>query len=138
MSESTQELSQDSNALSSETVVPRTPELPRQEVSAQTIARMMGIPTVADLKLLESKIELLSPKLNAITMKVDRIAASLSTVPTASDMDRMEIQMGAVKSLTKEILDLLSRGTPAVDGEAAAAAEQGKRLRAGIRTSDSE
>jgi hypothetical protein len=99
---------------------------------------MMGIPTVAELKLLESKIELLSSKLNAITTKMDRISASLGTVPTASDMDRMEIQLGTVKSMTKEIFDLLSRGMPGVDGEAAAAAEQGKRLRAGIRTSDSE
>ena len=45
----------------------------RVEVSAPTIARMMGIATVTELKLLENRIDLLAAKVGGMTAKLDRV-----------------------------------------------------------------
>lgn len=111
-------------------------ETARPEVSAQTITRMMGIPTTTDIKLLEGKIELLSTKLNGITAKVERILTVLNSMPSAGDIDRMELQMGAIKALVREVVDVLASGAKDEStSEAAAAAEQSRKIRAGIRSS---
>lgn len=113
-------------------------EVSRPEVSAHTITRMMGIPTATDLKLLEGKIEFVSTKINGVVSKVERILTMLNSMPTAGDMDRMELQLGAIKALVREVVDSVGAGRSANGGEAAEAAEQGRKIRAGIKSSKND
>ena len=109
-------------------------DTPRVEVSAATVTRMMGIASVTDLKLLETRIDLLTSKVTSVVTKVDRVISSLNGAPTASDIDRLEIQLGSVKSMLKEVLESLSEPGAAPNEEKMAAREQSRKLREGIRT----
>ena len=115
-----------------------SPDGPKVDVSAATVTRMMGIATVTDLKLLESRMDLLTAKVTTVVAKVDRILTSVNSLPNGSDMDRIEIQLGSVKAVMREVLEALD-GTGSTAGTKGAAAEQSKKIRDGIRTnSDSE
>jgi len=112
------------------------PDQPRVDVSAATVARMMGIASTNDLKLLESKLDLLSARVAGILTKVDRCISMFSAVPTASDIGRLEVQLAAVKAMMKEVLDSVG-APPSAQKEQAdrdRALEQSKNLRAGIKT----
>ncbi len=110
-----------------------SPEGPKVDVSAATVTRMMGIATVTDLKLLESRLDLLTAKVTTVVAKVDRILTSVNALPNGSDMDRIEIQLGSVKAVMKEVLEALD-GAGSSTVNKGAAAEQSKKIREGIRT----
>lgn len=112
------------------------PEGPRVDVSAATVARMMGIASTSDLRVIEGRVDLLTSKVAAILTKMDRCLSMFSSVPTASDIGRLEVQIAAVKSMMKELLD--SVGAPVGGAKDQAdkqvAAEQSRKLREGIKT----
>jgi hypothetical protein len=91
-----------------------SPEGPKVDVSAATITRMMGIATVV--------------------AKVGRILTSVNALPNSSDMDRIEIQLGSVKSVMREVLEALDGAGNSANDKGGAAAEQSKKIREGIRT----
>jgi hypothetical protein len=109
---------------------------PRVDVSAATVARMMGIASTSDLRVLEGRVDLLTSKVSAILTKMDRCLSMFSSIPTASDIGRLEVQVAAVKSMMKELLD--SVGAPVSAGkeqtDRVAAQEQSRKLREGIKT----
>ncbi len=112
-------------------------EAPRVEVSAATVTRMMGIATVTELKLVEGRIDLLTAKVTNVLTKVDKIASTVNALPSGSDMDRLEIQLGSIKAVMKEILESVSSGDEA--GKSASkvgAQEQSRKMREAIRTND--
>ena len=109
---------------------------PRVDVSAATVARMMGIASTNDLKLIEGKLDLLSARVAGILTKVDRCISMFGAVPTASDIGRLEVQLAAVKTMMKEVLDSVG-APPSAQKEQAdrdRALEQSRNLRAGIKT----
>lgn len=112
------------------------PDGPRVDVSAATVARMMGIASTSDLRLLEGRVDLLTSKVAAILTKMDRCLSMFGSVPTASDIGRLEVQVAAIKSMMRELLD--SVGAPMISGkeqaDRAAAQEQSRKLRDGIKT----
>lgn len=116
--------------------IPQIPEGPRVDVSAATVARMMGIASTNDLRVLEGRIDLLTSKVAAILTKVDRSLSMFSSIPTASDIGRLEVQLAAVKTMMKELFDAV--GAPVSSGKERAdkdvAAEQSRKLREGIKT----
>jgi len=107
------------------------------EVSAQTITRMMGMASTTDLKILEGRIDLLTSKVSSLLMKVDRVLTMFSSVPTPSDISRLEIQLGSLKSMLREALDAVSVSTPktTLSESANAAEEQNRKLLEGVRSS---
>lgn len=107
------------------------------EVSAQTITRMMGIASTTDLKLLEGRVDLLTSKVSSLLMKVDRVLTMFSTVPTPSDISRLEIQLGSLKSMVREALEAVSTSTTktAEADTKSAAEEQNRKLMEGVRSS---
>ncbi|MEY4669223.1 MAG: hypothetical protein RL518_1922 [Pseudomonadota bacterium] len=111
-------------------------DTPRVDVSAATVARMMGIASTSDLRLLEGRVDLLTSKVSAILTKVDRCLSMFSSIPSASDIGRLEIQVATIKSMMKELLD--SVGAPISPGrdqaDRAAAQEQSRKLREGIKS----
>jgi hypothetical protein len=111
-------------------------EGPRVDVSAATVARMMGIASTNDLRVIEGRVDLLTSKVAAILTKMDRCLSMFSSIPTASDIGRLEVQLAAVKSMMKELLD--SVGAPVGGAKDQAdkqvAAEQSRKLRDGIKT----
>lgn len=79
-------------------------EAGRGEVTAQTIGRLMGVATVSDLKLLESKVDLLGSKLTLFATKLDRVVTMLNGAPTGADLERIDVQIGSLKVLIKDVL----------------------------------
>jgi len=112
------------------------PEGPRVDVSAATVVRMMGIASTSDLRVLEGRVDLLTSKVAAILTKLDRCLSMFGSIPTASDIGRLEVQLAAVKTMMKELFD--SVGAPVGGGKQQAsrdaAAEQSRKLREGIKT----
>lgn len=108
----------------------------RVEVSAQTITRMMGIASTTDLKLLEGRVDLLTSKVSSLLMKVDRVLTMFSAVPTPSDIGRLEIQLGSIKSMVREALEAITAASDAPREKASkeAAEEQSRKLIDGIRS----
>lgn len=106
-------------------------ESPKVEVSASTVARMMGVATVTDIKLMEGKIDLLSTKVNAMVAKLERVATTIATLPTSNDFDRLDIQVGSVKTLMRELFETHGAGQ---QKESDAAQEQSKKLKESIRS----
>lgn len=112
------------------------PDGPRVDVSAATVARMMGIASTSDLRLLEGRVDLLTSKVSAILTKMDRCLSMFGSVPTASDIGRLEVQVAGIKVMMRELLDAV--GAPVSSGkeqaDRAAAQEQARKLRDGIKT----
>lgn len=76
----------------------------RGDVSAATIGRMMGLATEGDLKLMESKLDLLATKVNSMTVRMEKVLNILSSAPTGGDLERIDVQVGSLKTLIKEVL----------------------------------
>ena len=74
---------------------------PRVEVSAQTIARMMGIASSTDLQLLEGRLDLLASRVSTLMMKVDKVLAGLGALASAGDIGRLETQLASMKSILR-------------------------------------
>ena len=108
----------------------------RVEVSAQTITRMMGIASTTDLKLLEGRVDLLTSKVSSLLIKVDRVLTMFSAVPTPSDIGRLEIQLGSIKSMVREALEAVTATSDASREKTSreAAEEQSRKLIDGIRS----
>ena len=74
----------------------------RTEVSAQTLTRIMGIASVADIQMLEGHLEVVSSKLATLTSKTDKILAALNNVASMADISRLETQVTSIKAGIKE------------------------------------
>jgi len=76
----------------------------RGTISAATIAQLMGLATVTDLKLLSGKVDLTLAKVNAITVRLEKLMTVLNSAPTGSDLERIDVQIGALRTLIREVL----------------------------------
>jgi hypothetical protein len=67
--------------------------------------------------------------------KFERVLTNLNGLPKSSDMDRLEIQIGGVKTMLREIADAIEapRSSKADDSKQAAS-EQSKKIRDGIKS----
>jgi hypothetical protein len=84
-----------------------TLDAPKQEISAATVGRMMGLATISDLKLLDSKVELVSTKVASLVIKLDKALTILNSAPTAADLERIDVQIGSVKTALREAIDTI-------------------------------
>jgi hypothetical protein len=110
-------------------------ETPRVEVSAATITRMMGIASANDLRLLEGRLDVLTSKVAGLVAKVERVLSMFNGLPTSSDMDRLELQVGTVKSMVRELTEGLESVVKVGGGtERKVAEEQSKKIRDGIKS----
>ena len=92
-------------------VVQKNGEPKPAEVSAATIGRMMGLVTNSEFRLLEGKVDLLTTKIATMTMKMDKILGILGAAPTGADLERIDVQIGGLKTLIKEVLDNVDAGS---------------------------
>lgn len=88
----------------------------RGDVSAVTVARMMGLATLGEVKMIESKVELLTTKLGSVQVKLEKIFTVLQGIPSGADLERIDIHIGALKQMLKEFLGDKASGAP--EGEA--------------------
>jgi hypothetical protein len=79
----------------------------RGEVSAAAIARMMGLATTSEVTMLEGKVDLLSSRVANMTTKIERLNNTLSHLPTGSDLDRIDINIGSLKTMIRDVLQKL-------------------------------
>lgn len=77
----------------------------RGEVSAATVARMMGLATANEVSILEGKIDLLSTRLANLVTKMERLGGVMNQLPTGSDLDRIDINIGSLKTMIRDVLE---------------------------------
>lgn len=111
-------------------------EAPRIDVSATTITRMMGIASVSELKLVETRIDLVTAKVTTVLAKFDKLMSTVNALPTGSDIDRLEIQLSSVKSVMKEVLEAVQGGNTGNSKGLEDAQEQSRKMRDAIKTSE--
>lgn len=80
----------------------------RGEMSAATVGRLLGLATVSELRLLEGKLDLMATKLSNVITRLDRAVALLNAGATGADVERIEVQIVALKSLIRESLTALA------------------------------
>ena len=117
MSDSTEQNGQDLSAENSEGTTAGGVKIavdgPKQEVTAATIGRMMGLATVSDLRLLDSKIDLAATRITGISTKMEKALTMLNSAPTAADLERIEVQIGALKTTMKEAVSSIEESLEA-------------------------
>ncbi|MEZ4753310.1 MAG: hypothetical protein R3A13_03250 [Bdellovibrionota bacterium] len=101
----------------------------RGEIKASTVARMMGLMTVSDMTLFESKIDLITTKVNNIGVRLEKVTAAINSVPAGSDLDRIEAQLASLRTLLKEFMGVSANSTNGTE------AAKEKRERAVISSS---
>lgn len=65
----------------------------RSELSAAAIARLIGLATSSDARLLEGKVDLLLAKISLVSSRLDKVIAELDMVARGADIDRIEVQL---------------------------------------------
>ncbi len=97
----------------------KSPERPegRGEVSAAAVARMMGLATASEVSILEGKLDLLSSRVNSFTVKMEKVLSTLNRLPTGSDLDRIDVTVGSLKTMIRETLEKLYDATDSPQGE---------------------
>lgn len=78
---------------------PRTNEL-----SAAALGRLLGIATSAELKVFESKIDLLTQKMAGMAAKIEKLTQAVNKVPSANDIERIDVHVGAIKAMLRELM----------------------------------
>lgn len=78
--------------------VTRTRELP-----VSTLLHLVGVPTVAQFQLLESKMDALTAKLTAISSKLDRVSEVVLGISEGAAVGRVELQLLEVKNIVKQL-----------------------------------
>lgn len=80
---------------------------PRGMISAATVAQLMGLATVTDLKLVSSKVDLMMAKVSGMTVRLEKVLTIMNAAPTGSDLERIDVQIGALRGLIREVLTKL-------------------------------
>lgn len=75
-----------------------------REVSAATVARMMGVATSSELKLLDGRVELLTGRVHNLTLRVEKVLSMLQNMPSGSDFERIDVQVASLRSLIKDLM----------------------------------
>lgn len=81
---------------------PRTSATSR-EVPVSTIVHLLGVPTQQDIRVLESKIDMLSSKLTAVALKLDRVAGQVATMANEFYLDRIDFQISDIRALMRKV-----------------------------------
>ena len=106
----------------------------RGEVSAQTIGRMLGLVTVSELKVLEGKLDLVVTKLSSVMVKVEKAVSTLAGMPSGSDLERIDVQIGALRSMIRDVMSNIDTSGAGGDPSAAKGTTEATKERPKILT----
>lgn len=76
-----------------------------RDVSVAALVHLMGLPTVAQINLLESRIDMVLGKVNAIVQRVDRIGSQLQALDNQATLHRIDYQLSEIKGILKQRAD---------------------------------
>lgn len=79
-------------------------EAPRTEMPVSAVARLLGVATATDLNLLDGKLDLMVSKVNAVQARMEKILTVVNGMPSGADLERIDVQIGALRNLIKETL----------------------------------
>ncbi len=103
-----------------------TAEQHNKEISASTIGRMLGLATSSELKLVESQLELAVTKLSTLMVKVEKALTLLGNCPNGSDLERIDVQIGSLRTLIVESMASIGANATAKPAPSAGSAGQVK------------
>jgi hypothetical protein len=87
---------------------PKVTEGARAEIAASALGRMMGVATATELQLLEGKIDLMTTKMASLGVKVDKVISQFGQMPTGSDLERIDVQIGALRTMIRDLTVILT------------------------------
>lgn len=76
----------------------------KPEVSASTIGMMLGLATSKEIQIIENRLELLTQKVSTVTTKIEKLLGLAQAMPTGSDLERIDVQIGGLKSMVRDVL----------------------------------
>lgn len=90
-------------------------EKAKPEIGAATLARMAGLATGSELKVVEGKLDLLSGRVANLTIRVERALTMLGNLPSGNDFERLDVNVASVKTMLKEFVDKAGGATSQPD-----------------------
>lgn len=75
-----------------------------RDVPVSTVVHLMGLPTAAQLALLEGKIDILTTRVTTVTTKLERIASELSLIKNDATTDRIDFQLNDIRGLLRRLV----------------------------------
>lgn len=72
---------------------------PSKELSAQSLARLLGIASTTDIAALETKVDRLLTKLSLVTTKVERISGDIEDLP--DNLEKLQSSIKQIKELVR-------------------------------------
>jgi len=106
----------------------------RTEVSASTIGMMLGLASSNELRLLDAKLDMFGQKLTNATARIEKIVTMLQGMPNGSDLERIDVQIGGMKTMIREVLTTFSSKAGDVAPKVSGASDATKRPAAKIQT----
>lgn len=88
------------------------PPTGRGDVSVSTISMMLGLATANDMKLLETRMEQLVGKMAVLNTRLEKLMGILPNLPTGADLERIDVQIGGLKSMVREVLTAFAVKSP--------------------------
>jgi hypothetical protein len=75
-----------------------------RDMNLSTFIHLLGLPTAAQMALLDSKVDVLMNKLTAMSLKLERLAADLSAVRGDAAVDRIDLQISEIRALLRRLV----------------------------------
>lgn len=74
-----------------------------RDVPIATIVHLLGIPTQTDINVLDTKLDMLTSKVNALALKVDRLLSQLAGISNEFYVDRIDFQLADIRNMMKKV-----------------------------------
>ncbi len=91
----------------------------RTDMPVSAVARLLGVATQTDLTLVEGKVDLLINKLNLMQVRVEKTLTAVGSLASGADLERIDVQIGALRTSIREALSGVPSKAPAPAKEAA-------------------
>lgn len=79
------------------------PVRPGRDVPVSALVHLLGLPTSAEIQVIESKLDILSSRISAIASKVDRLSQQVGTLANEFYIDRIDFQISEIRTLMKRV-----------------------------------
>jgi len=82
----------------------------RPEIGAATLARMAGLATSSELKIIDGKMDLLAGRVANLTIRVERALTMLGNLPSGNDLERVDVGVANIRTMIQELVNAAGLG----------------------------
>jgi hypothetical protein len=106
----------------------------RGELSTGALIRLLNIPTLHDMRVMESKLDAINGRVTALTSKIERIQGMLSSLTQENYLERVDFQLADMRTLMKRVLPFVVGSADILKKELAEIDAQEKNLKVKKKT----